>query len=54
MLQAKTYWSILKTFSHNDKKMPLIPPFLVNNRFANDIKTKVNIFNEYFAEQSTL
>ena len=25
LLQAKTYWSILKTF-YNDKKIPLIPP----------------------------
>ena len=29
LLQAKTYWSILKAFSHNDKKIPLISPLLV-------------------------
>ena len=28
LLQAKTYWSILKT-SYNGKKVPLIPPLLV-------------------------
>ena len=56
-MQAKTYWSILKTF-YNDKKIPLISPLLVDNKFVTDIKTniktKANIFNEYFAEQCTL
>ena len=53
LLQAKTYWSILKTF-YNDKKIPLIPPLLVDDKHVTDIKTKANIFNEYFAEQCTL
>ena len=53
LLQAKAYWSILKTF-YNDKKIPLIPPLLVDNKHVTDIKTKANIFNEYFAEQCTL
>ena len=52
LLQAKAYWSILKTF-YNDKKIPLIPPLLVNNNFITDIKTKANIFNKFFAEQCT-
>ena len=26
LLQAKTYWSILKSF-YNEKKIPIIPPF---------------------------
>ena len=52
-LQAKTYWPILKTF-YNDKKIPLIPPLLVDDKHVTDIKTKTNIFNEYFAEQYTL
>ena len=51
-MQAKTYWSILKTF-YNDKKIALIPPLLVNNNFITDIKTKANIFNTFFAEQCT-
>ena len=53
LLQAKTYWSILKTF-YNDKKIPLIPPLLVDDKHVTDIKTKANIFNKYFAEQCTL
>ena len=35
-------------------KIPLIPPLLVDNKHVTDIKTKANIFNEYFAEQCTL
>ena len=53
LLQAKTYWSILKTFS-NEKKIPLIANLLVDDKHVTDIKTKANIFNEYFAEQCTL
>ena len=52
LLQTKTYWSILKTF-YNGKKIPLIPPLLVNDKFVTDIKTKVDIFNKFFAEQCT-
>ena len=52
MLQAKTYWLILKTF-YKDQKIPLIPLLLADNKFVTDFKTKANIFNEYFAEQCT-
>ena len=52
LLQTKTYWSILKTF-YNDKKIPLIPPLLVDDKFVNDTKTKADIFNNFFAEQCT-
>ena len=48
LLQVKTYWSILKTF-YNEKKIPLIPPLLVDNNFVTDIQTKANIFNKFFA-----
>ena len=51
-MQGKTYWSILKSF-YDDKKIPLIPPILVNNNFITDIKTKANIFNKFFVEQCT-
>ena len=51
-LQAKTYWSILKTF-YNDKKIPLIPPLLLDDKFVTDIQTKANIFNKFFADQCT-
>ena len=52
LLQAKTYWSILKTF-YNDKKIPLIPPLLINDKFVTDIQSKANIFNKLFADQCT-
>ena len=52
LLQANTYWSILKTF-YNDKKVPLIPPLLIDDKFVTDIKTKANIFNKFFADQCT-
>ena len=52
LVQAKTYWSILKTF-YNGKKIPLIPPLLVNDKFVTDMKTKADIFNKFFEEQCT-
>ena len=52
LLQTKAYWSILKTF-YNDKKILVIPPLLVDDKFANDIKTKGDMFNNFFAEQCT-
>ena len=51
-LQAKTYWSILKTF-YNDKKIPIIPPLLIDDKFVTDIQTKANIFNKFFPDQCT-
>ena len=48
--QVKPYRSNLKTF-YNEKKIPLIPSLLVNDKFVTDIKTKVCIFNKFFAEQ---
>ena len=52
LLQAKTYWSIHKTF-YNDKKVLLIPPLLIENKFVTDIKMKGKIFDKLFAEQYT-
>ena len=49
---AKTYWSIIKFF-YNDRKIPLIPPLLVNNKFASDFTEKENLFNDFFAAQCT-
>ena len=43
---------MLKTF-YNDKKIPLISPLLVDDKFLNDTKTKADIFNNFFAEQCT-
>ena len=33
--------------------MPLIPPLLVRDKFVTDMKTKADIFNNFFAEQCT-
>ena len=52
LLEAKTYWSILKSF-YNEKKIPIIPPLLVGNKFVTDVQTKANIFNKFFAEHCT-
>ena len=50
LLQAKTYWSILKSF-YNNRNVPLIPPLLIDHKFVTDIQTKTNIFNNSFADQ---
>ena len=50
LAQAKAYWSILKKF-YNGKKIPLLPPLLVNDKFVTDMKTKADVFNKLFAEQ---
>ena len=52
LLQAKTYWQILKTY-YSDKNIPLIPPLFIDDKFVTDIRTKANIFNKFFAEQCT-
>ena len=49
---AKTYWSVLKTF-FNDKKIPVIPPLLVDGNLISDFKEKANRFNEFFSHQYT-
>ena len=49
---AKTYWSILKTF-FNGRKIPVIPPILVNGNLISDFKEKANRFNEFFSRQCT-
>ena len=33
LLQVKSYWSILKTFYNDKKKLPLIPPLLIDKNF---------------------
>ena len=49
---AKTYWSILKTFT-NGRKVPVIPPLLITNEFSSNFKTKANYFNRFFNQQCT-
>ena len=52
LLQTKTYWSILKTF-YKDKKIPIIPPLLIDDKFVTDMQIKANIFNKFFADKCT-
>ena len=49
-LNNKTYWSILKTFC-NGKKVPIIPPLFINNKFVIDFQEKANVFDSIFAKQ---
>ena len=49
----KTYWSIINKFLSN-KKIPIIPPILVNGELVSDFKQKANMFNSHFASQCTL
>ena len=44
---AKTYWFIFKTF-YNGKKVPIIPPLLINNKLISDFEVKTNYFNDSF------
>ena len=44
---AKSYWSILNKFMHK-KKIPLIPPILINDSFVMDISKKTHLFNTYY------
>ena len=46
----RCYKQELKTF-YNDKKIPQIPPLLVDDKVVTDMKTKADIFNKYFGEQ---
>ena len=52
MTSPKTYWAIMKTF-YNGKKIPLIPPLLVNDKLECDFGLKANHFNEFFASKCT-
>ena len=47
---AKTYWSVLRTF-YSGKKVPIIPPLLINNKLISDFSVKASCFNDFFASQ---
>ena len=51
-MAPKTYWSILNRFLYN-KKIPVIPPLLVNGKFVLNFCTKANLFNDFFASICT-
>ena len=48
----KTYWSILNRFLSN-KKIPIIPPLLVDDRVVSNSAQKAELFASYFASQCT-
>ena len=48
------YWSILKTFLKNKKKIHCTPPIYHNYNYIADFKEMALIFNNFFAKQSTL
>ena len=47
---AKTYWSILRTF-FNSRKIPVILPSLVDGKLVSDFREKANRYNEFFSCQ---
>ena len=47
---SKAYWSILKIF-YNTKKVPVIPPVLIENKSETDFFKKANYFNTSFASE---
>ena len=47
----KTYWSIINKFL-SYKKIPIIPPTLVNGELISDFKQKADIFSNHFASLS--
>ena len=42
----------MKTFA-SGRKVPVIPPLLINNEFISNFKTKANYFNRFFNQQCT-
>ena len=44
---SKAYWSILKSF-FLERKILVIPPFFVNNKFISDFKVNFELFNDFF------
>ena len=48
----KTYWTIINKFL-SQKKIPIIPPILVNGELVSDYKQKAKIFNNHFASLCT-
>ena len=48
----KACWSILNNFL-GKRKTPNIPPFIINDFVVSDFTTKVNLFNNFLASQSS-
>ena len=49
-LNRKGYWGILKSFT-NWKKIPIIPPLLINNQLVTNFNNKANNFDEHSLNQ---
>ena len=43
----KTYWKIINRFLNN-KKIPVIPPLLVNGEITSNFSQRASIFNKFF------
>ena len=54
MVELKELIFSTKALYYNNKKIPLIPLLLVDNKLVTKIKTKTIIFNKYHAESCTL
>ena len=52
MTTTKTSCPTLKTF-YNGKRVPIIPPLLINDKLISDFDVKANHFNNVFASQCT-
>ena len=48
----KTYWTIINHLLYN-KKIPAIPPLLVDGNFVSDFNKKANLFSNLFASICT-
>ena len=53
LTSTKTYWSILKLFLNN-KNIPCIPSLFHQNKYITKCKDKVELFNNFFANQCFL
>ena len=52
-MNRKVYWSILKSFI-NFKKVPIIPPLLINDHFVTNFNEEAKHFYDFFANQCSL
>ena len=50
LTNRKKYWTLLKTLI-NGKKVPVIPPLLINNLYISNFNEKANAFNNFFSNQ---
>ena len=53
-ISSKTYWFILKCFLTGKKVPSCIPPIFHENRFISKFREKAELFDSFFANQSSL